>query len=241
MKRFGLIGKDISYSFSENYFKQKFKTEKIENCNYSIFDLDEISEVKKLFEIPELKGLNVTIPYKEKIIPFLDELSIEAKTVGAVNCIGIDNGIKTGYNTDVCGFENSLRNFLDNFDLNALILGDGGAAKAVKYVLNQLNISFKIVSRKGEFNYSDLNESEIKNHRLIINCTPLGTFPNVDSKPEIPYQFLTSDHYLFDLVYNPEKTEFLKSGEIRETKIKNGYEMLQLQAEKSWEIWSALL
>jgi len=241
MKRFGLIGKNISYSFSENYFDQKFETEKIENCNYSIFDLNEISDVKKLFEIPELKGLNVTIPYKEKIIPFLDELSVEAKTVGAVNCIGIVNGIKTGYNTDVFGFENSIKNFLDNFDLKALILGDGGAAKAVKYVLKQLNISFKTVSRKGEFNYSDLNESEIKNHRLIINCTPLGTFPNVNLKPEIPYRFLTSDHYLFDLVYNPEKTEFLKSGEFRGAKIKNGYEMLQLQAEKSWEIWSALL
>ena len=162
MKRFGLIGKNISYSFSENYFDQKFETEKIENCNYSIFDLNEISDVKKLFEIPELKGLNVTIPYKEKIIPFLDELSVEAKTVGAVNCIGIVNGIKTGYNTDVFGFENSIKNFLDNFDLKALILGDGGAAKAVKYVLKQLNISFKTVSRKGEFNYSDLNESEIK-------------------------------------------------------------------------------
>jgi len=241
MKRFGLIGKNISYSFSENYFDQKFETEKIENCNYSVFDLNEISDVKKLFEIPELKGLNVTIPYKEKIIPFLDELSVEAKTVGAVNCIGIVNGIKTGYNTDVFGFENSIKNFLDNFDLKALILGDGGAAKAVKYVLKQLNISFKTVSRKGEFNYSDLNESEIKNHRLIINCTPLGTFPNVNLKPEIPYRFLTSDHYLFDLVYNPEKTEFLKSGEFRGAKIKNGYEMLQLQAEKSWEIWSALL
>src|SRR5690606_8464684 len=214
---------------------------KIENCNYSIFDLNEISDVKKLFEIPELKGLNVTIPYKEKIIPFLDELSVEAKTVGAVNCIGIVNGIKTGYNTDVFGFENSIKNFLDNFDLKALILGDGGAAKAVKYVLKQLNISFKTVSRKGEFNYSDLNESEIKNHRLIINCTPLGIFPNVNLKPEIPYRFLTSDHYLFDLVYKPEKTEFLKSGEFRGAKIKNGYEMLQLQAEKSWEIWSALL
>lgn len=241
MKRFGLIGRNISYSFSENYFEQKFKTEKIEDFNYSIFDLDEISEVKKLFEIPELKGLNVTIPYKEMIIPFLDELSAEANTIGAVNCIGIVNGIKIGYNTDVYGFENSLRNFLDNFDLNALILGDGGAAKAVKFVLNQMNINFKTVSRKGEFNYSDLNESEINNHRLIINCTPLGTFPNLDSKPEIPYRFLTSGHYLFDLVYNPEKTEFLKSGERRGAKIKNGYEMLQLQAEKSWEIWSALL
>lgn len=241
MKRFGLIGRNITYSFSENYFEQKFKTEKIEDCNYSIFDLNEISDVKKLFEIPELKGLNVTIPYKEKIIPFLDELSPEAKTVGAVNCIEIRNGIKKGHNTDVYGFENSLRNFLDDFDLNALILGDGGAAKAVKYVLNQLNISFKTVSRKGKFKYSDLDEIEINNHRLIINCTPLGTFPNVDSKPEIPYRFLTSGHYLFDLVYNPEKTEFLKSGEIRGAKIKNGYEMLQLQAEKSWEIWSALL
>ncbi|MFA7615690.1 MAG: shikimate dehydrogenase [Moheibacter sp.] len=241
MNRFGLIGRNISYSFSENYFEQKFKTEKIEDCNYSIFDLDEISDVKKLFEIRELKGLNVTIPYKEKIIPFLDELSSESKTIGAVNCIGIDNGIKTGYNTDAFGFENSLKTFLDDFDLNALILGDGGAAKAVKFVLNQMDISFKTVSRKGGNNYSDLNETEIKNHRLIINCTPLGAFPNLDSKPQIPYQFLTSDHYLFDLVYNPEKTEFLKSGEDRGSKIKNGYEMLQLQAEKSWEIWSALL
>ncbi|MGB6092970.1 MAG: shikimate dehydrogenase, partial [Moheibacter sp.] len=143
MNRFGLIGRNISYSCSENYFEQKFKTEKIEDCNYSIFDLDEISDVKKLFEIRELKGLNVTIPYKEKIIPFLDELSSESKTIGAVNCIGIDNGIKTGYNTDAFGFENSLKTFLDDFDLNALILGDGGAAKAVKFVLNQMDISFK--------------------------------------------------------------------------------------------------
>ncbi|SMC75259.1 shikimate dehydrogenase family protein [Moheibacter sediminis] len=238
MNQFGLIGKNIAYSFSAKFFTEKFKTENIENHFYGIFDLNEISEVKNTFQIEHLKGCNVTIPYKEQIIPFLDELDADAEKIGAVNCIKIQNGIKKGYNTDAVGFEKSIQPLLNSNHQNALILGDGGAAKAVKFVLEKLNIPFKTVTRSGNFTYSDLNSEIIQNHQVIVNCTPVGTFPNIDNAPEIPYEFLTSQHLLYDLIYNPEKTKFLEWGEKNGTKIKNGYEMLVLQAEKSWEIWN---
>lgn len=237
MNCFGLIGKNISYSFSEKYFEEKFRNEKIENCTYRIFDLENIEEVQGLFADNDLKGLNVTIPYKEKIIPFLDKLSPEVEKIGAVNCIKIQDGVKTGYNTDVYGFENSLNLFLEDYKPKTLILGDGGAAKAVKYVLNKLNIPFRTVSRKGEFTFLDLNQSQILSHQLIVNCTPIGAYPNVNLKPDLPYQYLTDHHYLFDLIYNPPKTLFLEFGEKAGSRIKNGMEMLKFQAEKSWEIW----
>lgn len=241
MNRFGLIGRNISYSFSQTYFEEKFRNEGLKDCSYQIFDLNEIQEVEKLFESADIKGLNVTIPYKQEIIRYLDKLSPEAKKIGAVNCVQISNGIKTGYNTDVYGFEISLKNFIPNQEIEALLLGDGGAARAVRYVLDKLGIKNKTVSRKGNFSYAELNRSEIEKHSLIINCAPLGTFPAVEQYPEIPYDFLCPNHYLFDLIYNPAKTRFLEFGEKKGAKIKNGYEMLKLQAEKSWEIWQQFL
>lgn len=245
MKQFGLIGRNISYSFSAKFFKEKFKTENIENHFYDIFDLNEISEVENLFQNPNLKGCNVTIPYKEQIIPFLDEMDADAEKIGAVNCVKIQNlpagkagGIKKGFNTDAVGFEKSIQPLLNSEHKNALILGDGGAAKAVKFVLEKLNIPFKTVTRSGNFTYSDLNSEIIQNHQVIINCTPVGTFPNIENAPEIPYENLTEKHLLYDLIYNPEKTKFLELGEKNGAQIKNGHEMLVLQAEKSWEIWN---
>ena len=241
MGQFGLIGKNISHSFSEKYFSEKFQTEKIANTTYKTFDLAEISQLPPLLQIERLDGFNVTIPYKESIFSYLDEIDREAEKIGAVNCVKILNGKKIGYNTDAFGFETSLKPLLENHHKQALILGDGGAAKAVKFVLKKLEIPYQTVSRKGNFIYSDLTKEHLENYQIIINTTPLGTFPDVDSRPEIPYQFLTSGHLVYDLVYNPPKTQFLKSAESQFAKIKNGHEMLVLQAEKSWEIWNQLL
>lgn len=236
-RHFGLIGKNINYSFSDKYFSEKFKTENIQDAVYEIFNLNEISEVENLFQIPNLKGFNVTIPYKEQIISYLDELSSEAAEIGAVNCVKIQNGVKTGFNTDAFGFEKSIFPLLNSGHKKALILGDGGAAKAVKYVFDKLNISYQTVTRKGILTYPDLNPSHISEHQIIINCTPIGTFPD-SGLPEIPYEFISENHLLYDLIYNPEKTGFLQKGEAKGAKIKNGFEMLVLQAEKSWEIWN---
>lgn len=246
MNQFGLIGRNISYSFSQKYFSDKFNSEKIENTFYQTFDLQNVSEFEELVQTKNLKGLNVTIPYKEQILLFLDQLSPEAEKIGAVNCIQIqrdaeNNLIKKGFNTDAYGFENSLKPLLELHHQKALILGDGGAAKAVKFVLDKLEITHKTVTRKGDFLYSDLTKEIIQDHPIIINSTPLGTFPDVENAPDIPYEFISDRHILYDLIYNPEKTQFLKNGETKGAKIKNGYEMLVLQAEKSWEIWKQCL
>ncbi len=241
MKNFGLIGKNIAYSFSESHFHDKFRKANITNSTYQLFDLKSISEVEELFQTKELKGFNVTIPYKEEIIPYLDELSPEAQKIGAVNCVKIQNNKKIGFNTDAFGFENSLKPLLEKHHQKALILGDGGAAKAVKFILTKLEIDYQSVTRKGELRFPDLDKEIISEHPLIINCTPVGTFPDLEASPDIPYQFITTSHLLYDLIYNPEKTKFLQLGEIKGAKIKNGYEMLVLQAEKSWEIWSQSL
>lgn len=241
MNQFGLIGKNISYSFSAKFFTEKFKAENIQNHSYSIFDLNEISEVEKLFNSQSLKGFNVTIPYKEQIIAFLDEIDEDAAKIGAVNCVKIQNRIKKGFNTDAVGFEKSILPLLNSHHKNALILGDGGAAKAIKFVLDKLNIPFNTVTRSGNYTYSDLNPEIIQNHQVIVNCTPVGTFPYIEEAPDIPYENLTEKHLLYDLIYNPEKTKFLELGEKFGTKIKNGHEMLVVQAEKSWEIWNQSL
>ena len=241
MKNFGLIGKNIAYSFSESHFHDKFRKANITNSTYQLFDLKSISEVEELFQTKELKGFNVTIPYKEEIIPYLDELSPEAQKIGAVNCVKIQNNKKIGFNTDAFGFENSLKPLLEKHHQKALILGDGGAAKAVKFILTKLEIDYQSVTRKGELRFPDLDKEIISEHPLIINCTPVGTFPDLEASPDIPYQFITTSHLLYDLIYNPEKTKFLQLGEIKGAKIKNGYEMLVLLAEKSWEIWSKSL
>lgn len=241
MKQFGLIGKNIAYSFSKNYFADKFKRENSLDTHYELFDLQEIKEVEKLFENPKLKGFNVTIPYKEKIIDYLDELSPEAKEIGAVNCVKIIGPKRIGFNTDAYGFKESIRPLLAKQHQKALIFGDGGAAKAIQFALKQLEIEFQVVSRRGDFQYTDLDQKTLQSHLILINTTPLGTYPNLEQKPEIPYEFIGPKHLVFDLIYNPEKTKFLKLAEKKGAQIKNGYEMLVLQAEKSWEIWTGSL
>lgn len=241
MKQFGLIGKNIAYSFSKNYFADKFKRENSLDTHYELFDLQEIKEVEKLFENPKLKGFNVTIPYKEKIIDYLDELSPEAKEIGAVNCVKIIGSKRIGFNTDAYGFKESIRPLLAKQHQKALIFGDGGAAKAIQFALKQLEIEFQVVSRRGDFQYTDLDQKTLQSHLILINTTPLGTYPNLEQKPEIPYEFIGPKHLVFDLIYNPEKTKFLKLAEKKGAQIKNGYEMLVLQAEKSWEIWTGSL
>ncbi|WP_417429546.1 shikimate dehydrogenase family protein [Halpernia sp.] len=236
---FGLIGKNISYSFSKKYFTDKFSKLHLSENKYEIFDLNEIKEVEKLFQNPEVKGLNVTIPYKEKIIDFLDEISEEAKIIGAVNCIKIKDNKKIGFNTDAFGFEKTLLLHLKDFHKNALILGNGGAAKAVKYVLNKFNIPFKIIARNSDLNFENLSKEIVENHQLIIQCTPVGTFPNEEKCIKFPFEGLSEKHLVIDLIYNPTYTKFLINAANFNAKTLNGYYMLEQQAEKAWEIWKS--
>ena len=240
---FGLIGKNISYSFSKTYFNHKFTSMDLVNHSYENFDLSKIEEFPDLIKKHiTLKGLNVTIPYKEAIIPYLDSLNKKAERIGAVNTIKFKKGSLIGYNTDVYGFKKTFQPFLKESHNKALILGTGGASKAVAFVLKELGISFKYVSRNpigDQIGYTDLNKKIISSHTVLINCTPLGTFPDTEAKPDIPYEFLTSSHLLFDLIYNPEKTAFLLSGERKGAIICNGRKMLELQAEKAWQIWNS--
>lgn len=239
--RFGLLGRNISYSFSQGYFTQKFKDLGLENHSYENFDLQSIEEFPLVLQQENLKGLNVTIPYKQEVIPFLDELDSKAAKIGAVNTIQLtQNGLK-GFNTDAYGFQVSLQPFLKPHHTHALILGTGGASKAVKFVLEEMGIQTIYVSRsskEGQLTYDDLNQEIMEQNTLIVNCTPLGTFPKVEDRPALPYTFIGRQHLLYDLIYNPEKTAFLKQGEIQGATICNGLEMLKGQAEKAWEIWN---
>jgi shikimate dehydrogenase len=244
MKKLGLLGKNIGYSFSRNYFTGKFKNEGLANDfiyeNYDIDSIEKFSEILK--NTPDLIGLNVTIPYKEAVIPFLDELSEEAKQIGAVNTIKVaKNGKLIGNNTDYYGFMESLKPLLKNHHKKALILGTGGAAKAVAFSLKKMNIESVFVSREAKENtisYQNLNTQTFNLYQIIINCTPLGTSPKTELSPDIPYEGFTPNHIAYDLIYNPEKTAFLKKAESKGAVIKNGYEMLVLQAEKAWKIWN---
>jgi len=242
MKKYGLIGFPLGHSFSVPYFKEKFSKENLLDSIYEAYPLDQIQKLNKVFDDnPELIGLNVTIPYKEAVIPFLDELEEKAMKIGAVNTIKIKNGKRIGYNTDILGFQNSLLPLIEDSFVQGLILGTGGAAKAVAFVLEELGIPFRYVSSKPStenINYQDLNENWIKSHTLIIHCSPLGMYPHIDSFPDIPYQYLGEGHILFDLIYNPEETLFLKKGREMGARTKNGLEMLYRQAEASWEIWN---
>ncbi|ELY2009823.1 shikimate dehydrogenase [Flavobacterium psychrophilum] len=244
MKKLGLLGKNISYSFSQNYFTNKFKQEKNNNdFSYENFDIQSIEEFTKILQInSNLIGLNVTIPYKETIIPFLDELSQNAKEIGAVNTIRISpNGKLFGDNTDYFGFNKSLNPLLKSHHKKALILGTGGAAKAVAFGLKKLNIESLFVSRlekESTITYNEINAKIFDDYQIIINCTPLGTTPKTELFPDIPYSFFTPKHIAFDLIYNPEKTVFLEKAENKGAIIKNGYDMLVFQAEKAWEIWN---
>ena len=243
MKTYGLIGFPLTHSFSQKYFTEKFQREGITDCKYELYPITAINELNDLLKVnSNLQGLNVTIPYKQSILYHLNSVKEIPFALRACNCIKIKEGKTYGYNTDITGFEKSLIPYLKHYHNSALILGNGGAAEAVKFVFDKLNINYKIVSRKihdgSDLTYQDLNEQIIEENKIIINTTPLGTFPNIDECPAIPYQFLTPQHFLYDLVYNPEKTLFLQKGEACGTSIKNGYEMLILQAEESWRIWN---
>ncbi|MCK0160222.1 shikimate dehydrogenase family protein [Allomuricauda sp. F6463D] len=241
MNRFGLLGKNISYSFSQGYFTQKFEDLGLTDYSYENFDIQHITEFKSVLAQKHLQGLNVTIPYKQEVIPFLDELDPIADKIGAVNTIKfMEHGLK-GFNTDAYGFQKSLERFLKPHHKNALILGTGGASKAIRFVLDELGIANTYVSRRkqnGQYTYQDIDKSVIEKNTLIINCTPLGTFPNIQDKPELPYQYIGSKHLLYDLTYNPEKTAFLAAGEANGAIICNGAQMLVHQAEKAWGIWN---
>ncbi len=243
MKTYGLIGRNISYSFSRNFFSEKFKAENID-AEYLNFDISEIGQFPEILKRPnKLRGLNVTIPYKEKIIPFLDSLDPVAEAIGAVNTIKVHpEGWLTGYNTDYFGFSESLKPYLKNHHTQALILGTGGASKAVAYALQKLDISYSYVSRTagpGFLTYGEVDASTLKAHTLIINCTPLGTFPNVEETPAIPTGFLSKEHLVFDLIYNPPVTRFMQLAKENGSTVLNGRRMLELQAEKAWEIWNS--
>lgn len=241
-KQYGLIGYPLQHSFSPDFFKKKFDAENID-ASYKTYPLTSIKEFCDLIGQYEFSGLNVTIPYKQSIIPYLDDIDDIADRVGAVNTITFTNGITKGYNTDVYGFEKSLIELIGNPSAitAAFILGTGGASLAVQYVLEEYNIPYFLVSRNdgGDLNYDELNDKVLFGQaNLIINTTPLGMAPDTDTCPQIPYHWLNEKYFLYDLVYNPEKTIFLSEGIKKGCKIKNGYDMLILQAEKAWQIWN---
>jgi shikimate dehydrogenase len=258
-RTFGLIGYPLSHSFSKKYFTEKFEKNNIIDCEYNLYPIERINALPQLIaHTPTLSGLNVTIPYKESVIPFLDELDETAKAISAVNCIKIVSGneyqvssIKyqvprlIGYNTDVYGFRQSIKPFLEMHHERALILGTGGAAKAVEYVLKEIGIDCYFVSRTKNqqsssklFLYEELNEYIINAFKLIVNTTPIGMYPHINEAPQLPYNYITSSHLLYDLVYNPIETEFLKHGKLQGASVVNGLSMLHQQAEEAWRIWN---
>ncbi len=245
MRLFGLIGYPLSHSFSKKYFTEKFIAEGINDCSYGLFPIHDINELNGLIKNhPTLKGLNITVPYKQQVLGYLSHSNIP-EALRACNCIKIEKDKLTGYNTDVTGFEKSIFPLLKNHHNKALILGNGGAAAAVQFVLKKLNIDFKTVSRKvhtgSMLTYDDLTTEILSRHKLIINTTPLGTFPLINECPVIPYNGISQQHLLYDLIYNPVKTKFLSEGEKRGAQIFNGYTMLVIQAEESWKIWNEIL
>lgn len=242
MRQLGLIGKSLSHSFSKIYFEEKFRREQISDVSYSLFELTDIKDITDFIrQHPDLIGFNVTIPYKQAIIPYLDELSEEAEAVGAVNTVVLQRHgnqvIKKGFNTDILGFRLSLEEI--KLPDKALVLGTGGAAASVRYILQQKGCKITTISRNPEMGlpYSALTPEIIAQHKLIVNCTPLGTFPNINEKPDIPYKGISGEHFLYDLVYNPSETAFLKEGSMRGAKTMNGLAMLHAQAEAAWNIW----
>ena len=245
MKKYGLLGYPLGHSFSKNYFNQKFEAEKID-AEYLNFEIPDIKEIKSVIkENPELNGLNVTIPYKQQIIPYLDDLDDDARPIGAVNVIKFSKGLfgkvkLKGYNSDIIGFKQSIEPLLKDHHRKALILGTGGASKAVFHGLKQLGIAATFVSRQSKeycITYEEITEKIMEQYHVIVNTTPLGMYPNVNACPNIPYELLTSDHLLYDLLYNPDETLFMQKGKERGAVVKNGLEMLLLQAFAAWEIW----
>ena len=241
VRRYGLIGFPLSHSFSGSYFHTKFEKEKRTDCRYDLFPIENISHLPSLLqEYPELCGLNVTIPYKEQVLPYLNELSDAVREIGACNCIRISNGKLEGHNTDVVGFENTLIPLLKSHHHSALILGTGGAAKAVAWVLKKRGISYWYVSRKSSpetMTYLDCSKDFLASTFLVINTTPLGMYPQIDIAPELNYHAIGNQHVLIDLIYNPSRTLFMKKGEERGAVVENGLKMLEIQADESWKIW----
>lgn len=237
-KKFGIIGKNISYSFSKKYFTDKFNRLMLDNHTYQVFDVENLDHIQEILNQKDFVGFNVTIPYKEKIIPFLDELSEEAEKIGAVNTIFIQNGKKIGYNTDCTGFEKSLMLFKKDFQNSGLILGNGGAAKSVKYIFDKLNIPCRVVYRKGELNFNLLSEEIVAEHKIIVQCTPVGTFPNTEDCLKFPFEGIGNQHLVIDLIYNPNYSKFIKKAADKGAKTMNGFFMLEQQAEKAWQIWN---
>ena len=243
IEKYGLIGKNISYSFSKQYFTDKFEQENLPNFSYENFDISDINQLQSIVaETLYLKGLNVTIPYKESVFPFLDKIDKKALAIGAVNTIKITKKQKLkGYNTDYYGFKKAIKLYLKPHHKKALILGTGGASKAVAYALHMLEIEYKFVSRNPkaeQLSYEDLNSEIFNEYHIVINCTPLGTFPNIAEFPPLPYSFFTNKHLAFDLIYNPAETTFLQKAKEFKSETLNGYQMLIFQAEKAWRIWN---
>lgn len=241
---FGLIGYPLGHSFSKKYFTEKFEREGLKGYSFELFPLSDIREFTDLINAnPQIRGLAVTIPYKEKVIPYLTKLDPVAREAGAVNCIRVDGHDLTGYNTDITGFRQSLEPLLEPQHEKALVLGTGGASRAVQFVLRKLGIPFTIVSRQeynreGYTTYDRLDESMMSSHLLIINCTPVGMTPHEQDCPDIPYHFLTASHLLYDLIYKPPMTLFLQKGASMGARVKNGFDMLIIQAEENWQIWT---
>lgn len=242
MRRFGLIGQTLKHSFSQTYFTEKFQKEGITNCRYQNFELPAIQDIDLILgHYPDLQGFNITIPYKESILPFLYKQNEVVQAIGACNCVKIVDDKLHGYNTDVVGFQNSLQPQLQSHHTKALILGWGGAAKAVDYVCRKHGIEVLVVSRKegkGTITYKEINQNLLSQYTLIINTTPLGMYPHVEEAPPLPYNLLSVKHFLFDLIYNPTETRFLQLGAAQGAQTCNGYEMLISQAEESWRIWN---
>lgn len=241
MNLYGLIGYPLGHSFSKEYFNKKFETEGLEDCYFELFPLEKIDLFPGLLKSHSLKGLAVTIPYKESVMSFLQSLTDEAKSIGAVNCIEFLPGGLKGHNTDVIGFERSFVPQLRSHHTAALILGTGGASKAVQFVLKKLGIPYLLVSRSAgidSISYNEVDKELLQEYTIIINCSPVGMSPNEAEAPAIPYEFIGTQHYLFDMIYKPAETKFLAEGRSRGAAIKNGYEMLLLQAEENWKIWN---
>lgn len=241
MPEYGLIGKRLDYSFSKAFFTAFFEQNGL-GCRYENIELDSLENIGTILKSGRYSGLNVTIPYKEEIIPFLDELSPEAREIGAVNTIAFRDGRTIGHNTDAFGFHQSIKPFLNNKHERALVLGSGGASKAVVHVLKKIGLDVLLISRspqgEKEFSYSEINLHMINACKLIVNCTPVGTYPDIDEKPELPTEFIGPEHLVADLVYNPEKTRLLREAEAKGALILNGHSMLREQALQAWKIWN---
>ena len=235
-KNYGLIGTKLKHSFSKDYFERKFKSLNYKNYSYTNFEINNLNSLRELISKNNLSGLNVTIPFKEKILNYVDDLDDSAEKIGSINTIKVNKNKITGFNTDADGFEKSFKPLIENRN-GAIILGNGGASRAVQYVLTKNKINFKVISRSGEIKYENLSNLDIVNNLILINATPLGMYPNVHSFPKIPYNFLSEKHLVYDLVYNPKETVFLQKARKQKCKVTNGYQMLLNQADLSWKIW----